>query len=173
LRLEGTQVSVDYRSGALAKLLASFGNTELYSPEPAAKLWLAVRDVLPFAEPRDAAIWRLSVAPSRAASMVAAIKRRLAARAFYDWGGGLIWLAVTAEGDAGAQAVRNALAELAGKEAGQDNGHATLVRASDEMRRGIEVFQPLAEPLMQISRGIKASFDPDGIFNPGRMYAGI
>ncbi|MGY6570193.1 MAG: glycolate oxidase subunit GlcE, partial [Salinarimonas sp.] len=40
-------------------------------------------------------------------------------------------------------------------------------------RAAIEVFEPLPEPLMRISRDIKARFDPDGIFNPGRMYAGV
>jgi glycolate oxidase FAD binding subunit len=169
LRIEGAAVSVDYRAGALAKLLAPFGAAEILAPERAAKLWQAVRDVLPLAEPRDAAIWRLSVTPSRGAGVVAAVKQRLAGRAFYDWGGGLIWFSVAADGDAGAQAVRDALAEAGGS----DGGHATLIRAPDDIRERINVFQPLAAPLMQISEGIKASFDPDHIVNPGRMYAGV
>ncbi len=169
LRLEGAPASVDYRCGALTKLLASFGTAEVLAPERAAKLWHAVRDVLPLAEPRDSAIWRLSVAPGRGPDVVAAVKRRLAARAFYDWGGGLVWLSVAAEGDAGAAIVRGALAEAGGSE----GGHATLIRAPEEIRGRVNVFQPLAAPLMQISQGIKASFDPDHIVNPGRMYAGV
>ncbi len=169
LRLEGARASVDYRAGALAKLLAPFGTAEVLGSEPAQNLWRAVRDVLPLTEPREAAIWRLSVAPSRGAQVVAAAKRKLAARAFYDWGGGLVWLAVAAENDAGASAVREALAQAGGK----DGGHATLIRASEDIRGRIDVFQPLAEPLMRISEGIKASFDPDHIVNPGRMYAGM
>jgi glycolate oxidase FAD binding subunit len=35
------------------------------------------------------------------------------------------------------------------------------------------VFEPLPEPLMRVTAGIKTSFDPAGIFEPGRMYAGI
>ncbi|MEA2858874.1 MAG: glycolate oxidase binding subunit, partial [Methylobacteriaceae bacterium] len=35
------------------------------------------------------------------------------------------------------------------------------------------VFEPLPSPLMKITAGIKASFDPDAILNPGRMYAGV
>jgi glycolate oxidase FAD binding subunit len=37
----------------------------------------------------------------------------------------------------------------------------------------LDVFEPQADPVMALTRGIKASFDPSGILNPGRMYAGI
>lgn len=169
LRLEGARVSVEYRAGALAKLLGDVGAAEILSGEGAETLWRQVRDVEALAEPRDAAIWRLSVAPSRGAEVVAALKRKLAARVLYDWGGGLIWVAVPVEGDAGSVAVRKALSEAAG----QQGGHATLVRAPAEIRGRVDVFESLAEPLMRISAGIKASFDPDRIINPGRMYAAI
>ncbi len=48
-----------------------------------------------------------------------------------------------------------------------------MIRAPEEIRATVDVFQPLAKPLMEITEGIKASFDPDHILNPGRMYAGI
>jgi glycolate oxidase FAD binding subunit len=31
----------------------------------------------------------------------------------------------------------------------------------------------LPEPLMRITSDIKAAFDPAGVLNPGRMYAGV
>jgi glycolate oxidase FAD binding subunit len=170
LRIEGAKASVDYRAGALAKLLGGFGAADMLPADQADKLWGSVRDVLPLAEPRATAIWRLSVAPSRGPAVVAAIREKHAGvRYFYDWGGGLIWLAVPADDDAGAASVRAALAQSAGPE----SGHATLIRAPDDIRSRVNVFQPLAAPLMQISANIKASFDPDHIVNPGRMYAGI
>ncbi len=169
LRIEGAPASVAYRATALINLLAGFGTAEVLSQDQAQELWRDVRDVLPLAEPRAPAIWRLSVAPTRGPAVVAAIKQRLSARYFYDWGGGLIWLAVEANGDAAAASVREALAEAAGPE----SGHATLIRAPEDVRRRVNVFQPLAAPLMQISETIKASFDPDHIVNPGRMYAGV
>ena len=52
-------------------------------------------------------------------------------------------------------------------------GHATLVRAPAEVRSTVDVFEPQSEALMTLTRGIKASFDPAGILNPGRMYAGV
>jgi glycolate oxidase FAD binding subunit len=52
-------------------------------------------------------------------------------------------------------------------------GHATLVRAPAEIRSTLGVFEPQSDALMTLTRGIKASLDPAGILNPGRMYAGL
>ena len=41
------------------------------------------------------------------------------------------------------------------------------------MRASEPVFQPLSPGVMTLTAGIKTSFDPDGVLNPGRMYAGI
>ena len=70
-----------------------------------------------------------------------------------------------ARADSGASVVRPAV-----KAAG---GYATLARASDAVRLDTEVFEPQPEPVMALARRLKESFDPDGILNPGRMWAGV
>jgi glycolate oxidase FAD binding subunit len=85
------------------------------------------------------------------------------ARWFYDWGGGLVWLSALAAGDAGAAVIRSAVATT--------GGHATLVRAPDSVRAAVPVFQPLDPVSMRLTEGIRASFDPKRVFEPGRMYA--
>ena len=50
-------------------------------------------------------------------------------------------------------------------------GHATLYHGADKAQAG--AFTPLAAPLARIHRELKRSFDPDGIFNPGRLYPGL
>ena len=55
----------------------------------------------------------------------------------------------------------------------QSGGHATLVRAPVQLRRKVEVFHPQAPALAALSKRVKAQFDPKGVLNPGRMYAGI
>jgi len=35
------------------------------------------------------------------------------------------------------------------------------------------VFHPLPAPLMALQRNLKKAFDPAGILNPGRLYAGL
>jgi len=150
----------------LRRLLRRYGEPQVVEGEESAALWRAVRDVIPLAEPREAAIWRISTAPTRGPAVTAAIAAERDARWFYDWGGGLIWLATDASDDAGAAVIRAAV-----KATG--SGHATLVRAPETLRAAVPVFEPLPEPLMRISAGIKAAHDPAGIFNPGRMYAGV
>ncbi|GJE46697.1 hypothetical protein AEGHOMDF_5904 [Methylobacterium soli] len=166
MRLEGFAESIDYRAGELRRLLKRFGLPEIVEGEAGAALWRGIRDVEAFAGGAEA-VWRISTAPVRGAALAAEIARARAARWYYDWGGGLIWLATEAEaeGDAGAGAIRAALAA--------QGGHATLIRAPDPVRAAVPVFQPLAEPLMRVTRGLKAAHDPKGLFNPGRLYAGI
>lgn len=165
LRLENFPDSIEYRSGELALLLGEYGVPDRLDGNDMATLWRHIRDAAFFAG-TDEAVWRLSLKPTDGPKAAMAIGRMLpGARWFYDWGGGLVWLAVPAGGDAGAIAIRAALKPL--------GGHATLVRAPDAIRAAVDVFQPLSEPLMRVTAGIKKSFDPAGIFEPGRMYAGI
>lgn len=165
LRLENFASSIAYRADALDELLSQYGKPEQIEGAASQELWHSVRDARFFAGSHEA-VWRLSLAPTRAPRATAAITQALPqARWFYDWGGGLVWLAVPADEDAGAAAIRTAIRPL--------GGHATLVRAPHAVRAVVPVFEPLAEPLMRVTAGIKNSFDPAGIFEPGRMYAGI
>jgi glycolate oxidase FAD binding subunit len=165
LRVENFAHSVDYRLRELQKLLAPFSDGLRLIEDEADALWRDVRDCRFFAEPRERVVWRVSTAPTRAAGVVARLARELDFSHFYDWGGGLIWLSMPEADDAGTRAIRAAL--------GPTGGHATLVRGAPDLRSRVDVFEPLAAPLMKITAGIKASFDPDAILNPGRMYAGI
>ena len=52
-------------------------------------------------------------------------------------------------------------------------GHATLVRAPAALRAAVDVFQPQDTGLAALSKRVKDSFDPNGVLNPGRMWAGV
>lgn len=164
LRIEHFPESVDYRMRELEKALAAFGKMTRLDHESSLTTWRDIRDVGPVALPHEHALWRISTAPTRGPVVMKAISASLKGRWFYDWGGGLIWFATAAQGDCGAGIIRAALGRA---------GHALLVRAPDELRSQTDVFEPLAEPLLKISRGVKTSFDPHHLFNPGRMYAGL
>ncbi len=164
LRLDGFASSVDDRATRLAALLADFGSSARLPPSVAGPLWDDIRDGVALGAPAESAVWRLSVAPTRGPAVAARLKG-VALRHAFDWGGGSIWLATEATGDAGAAPIRAAVAEA--------GGHATLVRAPDAVRATVAVFEPLAPALHAVTSGIKASFDPDGLFNPGRMYGGV
>lgn len=93
-------------------------------------------------------LWRLSV-PSSAPPLA------LPGEQLIEWGGAQRWLKTDSDA-----ATLRAVAEQAG-------GHATLFRSSDKQ---IDVFHPLAPVVARIHRNLKTTFDPSGIFNPGRMY---
>ena len=52
---------------------------------------------------------------------------------------------------------------------GATGGHATLVRAPQTVREAVPVFQPQSPALAALAQRVKESFDPKGLFNPGRM----
>jgi glycolate oxidase FAD binding subunit len=47
------------------------------------------------------------------------------------------------------------------------------MRGPEPMRAAVAVIPPEPAPLARITRAVKAAFDPKGILNPGRMYAGL
>ncbi|MPZ30772.1 MAG: glycolate oxidase subunit GlcE [Rhodospirillales bacterium] len=163
LRLEGVAPSVEARLKGLRHLLADAGATmeELGTLE-SRTFWRDVRDVAPLAGTQDAIIWKISCPPTKGPGIVAGIKaQRPSAKAFYDWSGGLIWLALPASADADHSIVRGALGSM--------GGHATLIRAAANVRAGVSVFHPQPTALAALASRVKESFDPKGLFNPGRM----
>ena len=163
LRLEGFAESVDDRASRLASLVGGFGHVDRVTGEESAAMWRSVRDAELIAEPRDRAVWRVSLAPSKAAPFVAGLGATALAH-YFDWGGGLVWVA-TAGDESAAAAVRRAVASA--------KGHATLMRASDSLRAEVEVFEPPSALSLKLSRRLKQSFDLDGVLNFGRMYDGF
>jgi glycolate oxidase FAD binding subunit len=166
VRLEGFEPSVAYRVERLRAALAAFGPADVLGRGTSQSLWLTLLDVDALSAPFETPLWRISVPPSEGPKVVARVRRAFSARVLYDWGGGLVWLAGgEGDDDAGASAVRAAVAAA--------GGHATLIRAGEQVRNATDVFQPLPPPVMALTRKLKATFDPSGILNPGRMYAGV
>jgi glycolate oxidase FAD binding subunit len=131
------------------------------------RLWQAVRDALPFAasHAHERALWRLSVPASRGAELAARIAEEAQAHMLFDWAGGLVWLALEACDDAGAAIVARAVAAT--------GGHATLIRAAASVRATIDVFPRQDPAVTALTKRVKEGFDPKGVLNPGRMWAGL
>ena len=166
LRLEGVISSVQHRREVLTAELAGYGPIEHLDRDTSRLLWRAIRDVKPFAATGLHAarpLWRISVPPARGHAVAGLITP--AAQMFYDWAGGLIWVLMPPAGDAGATPIHAAAAQL--------GGHATLVRADAATRASVDVFPRQDEGVAALNRRIKENFDPKGILNPGRMWAGI
>jgi len=165
LRLEGFGPSVASRVNKLKELLRPFGAAGQLGADDTRRLWHEVRDVRFFAADPDRPLWRLSAPPLEGAKVAARILERADGQCLFDWAGGLVWLELAPSEDAGEPIVRDALSET--------GGHATLIRAVPAVRAAVPVFQPQPAPLAALTRRLKESFDPAGILNPGRMYAGL
>ncbi|MYM70698.1 glycolate oxidase subunit GlcE [Duganella sp. FT134W] len=141
LRLSGADAAVEAAQRRL-------GGQPLAEAD-AANFWAALRDQT-HAYFSGGSVWRMSV-PSHASAII------LRGEQLIEWGGSQRWLKVD---DADAESIRRTVAA--------SGGHASLFRGGD---KSVGVFHPLAPAVAKIHERLKQSFDPAGIFNPGRMYA--
>ncbi|MDH5339279.1 MAG: glycolate oxidase subunit GlcE [Rubrivivax sp.] len=145
-------------AGAAVAAAAQRLGGETIEPALAAAFWTGLRDhgdefFVGAAKAVDggATLWRLGL-PSTAPPL------GLSGQQMVEWGGAQRWLCSPMP----AAKVREAAAAV--------GGHATLFRGLD---KSAGVFAPLSAPLARIHRELKRAFDPDGIFNPGRLYPGL
>lgn len=110
--------------------------------------WLDLREQHLGFFTNPAPLWRLSL-PNNTRPLA------LPGKQLIDWGGAQRWL----KSDADTALIRHSVAEV--------GGHATCY-GTDE-----NPFPPLAAPLLLYHRNLKKQLDPQGIFNPGRMYAEV
>ena len=150
LRLAGAEAAVE---AAARKLGGDHIPNEMAGP-----FWMGLRDQsdeffvgAERAVAGGARLWRLSL-PSTAPEL------KLHGEQLIEWGGAQRWV-VTPLPPAGVREAATAV-----------GGHATLFRAQD---KSCGVFAPLSAPLAAIHKRLKVSFDPHGIFNPGRLYPNL
>ena len=112
--------------------------------------WAALREQqLAFFCNDQRPLWRLSL-PNNTPPLA------LDGEVLYDWAGAQRWL----KSDADAADIREACARA--------GGHATCYTPG-----AAEPFTPLAAVVAKYHRNLKAELDPNGIFNPGRLYAEV
>jgi glycolate oxidase FAD binding subunit len=164
IRIEGIAASATHRAASLSKSLATFANVEMLEDVASTEAWRAIRDVEPFAAggPLGAwPVWRIVCPPASGGALAQALVRETGGEAIYDWGGGLIWAALPPKPDAQAALVR--------QRANAAGGHAMLLRATEPVRRNVDVFHPLDAGVSALGERVRQSFDPKNLFNRGRM----
>ena len=147
-------------SGAAAAVKAAQDliGGELIAPAAAVPFWQGLRDHsdeffagAARAVDGGAGLWRLSV-PATAPAL------KLSGEQLLEWGGAQRWMCTSAP----AQTLREAAASV--------GGHAVLFRSRE---KSVGTWAPLKPPLDRIHRELKAAFDPQRIFNPGRLVPGL
>ena len=164
VRIETFSRFLAQRVDKLTTVLKPYGDVHVLADAQSRQLWsdLNTLTVMPNG---PSALWRISVPSQIGPEFVRSIARIFPCHAFYDWSGGLIWLEVTDTADGGATDIRRLVSRL--------TGHATLIRAAPAIRASVPTFQPLDAGLERITRQLKATFDPAGVLNPGRLFPGI
>jgi len=143
------QVRLEGGERALTDALARLGGDAVQA-SAACELWDDLREqrLAFFQGPKP--LWRLSLPPATPCL------ESLHGDWLIEWGGALRWLSSSAAGSDIREATRQA------------GGHATLFR--HPATNGEPRFTPL-EPLpARFHQRLKQSLDPQGLFNPGRLY---
>src|SRR6202047_4179498 len=164
LRLEGISASAAHRAAGLGKALAPFGTAEILQDAASAALWSSIRDVEPFSAGGALGawpVWRGVCPPASGGALGERLARDTGGDVIYDWGGGLIWAALPPKPDAQAALLRQRVDAV--------GGHATLIRASEQVRRDVDVFHPQQPGLAALGERVRHSFDPKNILNRGRL----
>lgn len=161
IRVEGTNEAVADKLAMLKKRFAEH-ETRIVDADSTNAIFLDLSDGQPFID-SDADIWRLCVPPAAATAALSESGGQ-SARWYADWAGGLIWLGLPADVEV-AQRLRGITAK--------HGGHAMLMRAPEEARAALHVFEPESEARTALTRSVKAAFDPNAVFNRGRMYKDI
>ena len=164
LRIENFSPSIAYRAERLKHLFIPYGELVQLDHRASLAFWEELRQ-LSFLQGSEDAVWRISTTPRMGPRVVESVARFRSCRAAYDWSGGLVWLEVPDAGDAGSDDIRRIVATL--------GGHATLIRAAAGVRAGVDVFPPQEAAVARLNKGVKDSFDPLRVLNPGRMYANL
>ncbi len=165
-RIDGYASSIDACVDGLRKAVRPSGPAAVLDQAASRRLWRSIRDARPFRADGpwgERPLWRVSAPPIKGHEIAAQISP--AALLFYDWAGGLLWIAPPVTQDCSVGDIRRAAA-VAG-------GHATLVRASPSARASLDPFQPEAGALAALTKRVKENFDPKGVLNPGRMWVGV
>jgi len=88
----GIAASVAHRAPRWSNLLAPFGTAEIVDDVVSAAIWVAVRDVQPFAASDTLGawpVWRIVCPPASGGALGERLARDSGGDVIYDWGGGL------------------------------------------------------------------------------------
>lgn len=156
VRVEGPAPAVEAQMQLLRELLG--GEQSLLEDAPSRACWQELRELESFQSGPGEVLWRFSQPPAEAARLQQALEPQGLARYAIDWGGGLLWAVLPAAAPA------TSLHQLALAHQGLAWRFAAGPEDANEA-----AFTPLSPGLARLNQKLKAAFDPQGIFNPGRM----
>ena len=164
IRLEGTALSVNERMRSVQQWLPDPCDYSILDQAGSSAAWSWVSDVTPLHDDkRTPIVLKISLPPSCARDLTRFIDELHGCLWCLDAAGGWLWVGVCrAAGADKLQAIR--------REANTLGGTTTLYRASSETKLNAGIFSFPDEVVKRLNGKIKNSFDPNNIFNPGRLH---
>ena len=142
-------------SAAISAAAAQLGGDPVSNND----LWHSLREhTHKHFERTDLPLWRLSL-PALTPDLTPELDGP--SDTLYDWAGTQRWVFT----DTDATQIR--------KIASKAGGHAQLFRADTGLKKSVGVTHPTSAAVMKLHHNLKQEFDPAGILNPGRLYAGL
>ena len=145
-----------------SELKISTENVSILDPEQSNLFWEKTQNLSVFNQTNDNLI-RVVVPPSRTFELIQKLKK-YEINYFIDWGGNLIWLAVSKLSSKSLKEIGSIIKEA--------EGYFIIIKIEKLLKAQVDIF--VSDPIKyKISEKIKTSFDPRRILNPGKMYTGI
>ena len=161
IRLEGSKKSILERLSDLNKELnlsnKKVSNLDLYQ---SILFWQKINNLEFFNNSKNT-ILRAVIPPSTCTKLINYFKNKY--KYFVDWAGSLVWIEAENFAEDELFSLRNFIVNL--------GGYLTVIKRPNHLGSLNEIFTINLNRL-NISKNIKQSFDPKGIFNPGKMYTG-
>jgi glycolate oxidase FAD binding subunit len=128
-------------------------NLDIYQSD---LFWKSINSLQLFSETKNNLL-RAVVPPSKSQKLMVFLKNKY--RYFIDWSGSLFWIEVPE--DENIKDLKNTIT--------QNDGYVAIIKKSEDFQF-IEKLFTIDDTKLMISKKIKESFDPRGLFNPGKMY---
>ena len=159
LRVEGDKNSIKERIKDISNELdlKKFKTSNL-DPHQSPLFWKSVNSLQLFSETKNNLL-RAVVPPANCEKVMNNIKNKF--KYFIDWSGSLFWIEVAGKDDDKLKEIKKMIL--------QNNGYLTIIKKSEDFDFSEKIFT-IDDTKLMISKKIKESFDPKGIFNPGKMY---
>ncbi len=152
IRLEGEKTSLNEKRAAVRALVPQYNFEEIGDSD-----WVLHMLSAGAFFNSSANVRRLHVAPAEAADLIEAIRPQIW---WADWAGAVLWIG-TEDGTDIRKIVR------------KFGGRGVVMRAPAETKKQIPVFEEQDAVRTNLTRSVKAAFDPLRLFNPGRMWEGV
>jgi len=162
LRMEGSKKSIDERIRDLTiELNLKSKKKSLLDVHQSLLFWERINNLEIFSNTQNSLV-RIVIPPSKCIDLMKYLNSDY--KYYIDWCGSLFWIEISDMSEEKLLRFKDYITKL--------GGYLTVIKNSENSTPLKDIFT-IDETRLHISKKIKESFDPKGIFNPGKMYRSV